>query len=293
MSSGSLLLAVTTVMLSTCLFAQEKALIASNLESEGDQPFATAQSGNAGAAPQASPAPLSSDLDTHWKDPSAWQISIYPVFAWAPIFGISTRELPSSAGGGGGGGGGGLLPPSDTSSSLNGAAFAGFRVEKSKWSTDGTFLWAGLSSERNNPFARVSVDAVFGQLMVGREIVHDLYLEGGFRRIALNVSLRLGDFPTVSGKPGVWDPLVGLTYRRQLTKKWKVLAHADGGGFGVGSNVDIAATARAEWQFARHFGIAMGYGLLHLDITTRTIAQRNLEIKQTLNGPIFGFGIYF
>ena len=39
-------------------------------------------------------------------------------------------------------------------------------------------------------------------------------------------------------------------------------------------------------------GIVMGYGLLHFDITS-TIAQRDLEIKQTLNGPIFGFGIYF
>jgi hypothetical protein len=292
MSGRFLLFVVTTVMLSTCLFAQERLLIASNFESETDRSFATAQSGNAGAAPQAPPAPLNSELNNRWKDPSSWQISIYPVFAWAPIFGVSTRELPSSPEGGGGGGGG-LLPPSDTSSSLNGAAFAGFRVEKSKWSTDGTFLWAGLSSERNNnPFARISVDAVFGQLMVGREIVPNLFLEGGFRRIALNVSLRLGDFPTVSGKPGVWDPLVGLTYRRQLTKKWKILAHADGGGFGVGSDVDIAATARAEWQFARHFGIAMGYGILHLTVTP-TIAQRSLEIKQTLNGPIFGFGIYF
>ena len=75
-------------------------------------------------------------------------------------------------------------------------------------------------------------------------------------------------------------------------KKWKVFAHADGGGFGVGSDVDIGVTGRAEWQFARHFGIAMGYGLLHFNITS-TIAQRSLEIKQTLNGPIFGFGIYF
>lgn len=291
MSVGSLPPVVITVMLSTCLLAQEKALIASDNRPEGDRSFMSAPSGNADADPQASPAPPKSAEEDRWKDPSAWQITIYPVFAWAPIFGISTQELPSSPGGGGGGGGG-LLPPSNTSSSFNGAVFAGFRVEKSKWSTDGTFLWAGLSSERNNPFARISVDVIFGQLMAGREIVPNLFLEGGFRRIALNLSLRLGDFPTVSGKPGVWDPLVGLTYRRQLTKKWKVFAHADGGGFGVGSDVDVAATVRAEWQFARHFGIAMGYGVLHLDIT-RTVAQRTLDIKQTLNGPIFGFGIYF
>ena len=291
MSAGLLSPVVITVILSACLFAQEKPSSAGDFESESHRFFAPERSGNADA--QSPPAPPNSTAEDRWKDPSAWQTTIYPVFAWAPVFGISTRELPSSPGGGGGGSGGSLLPPSSSSSSFNGAAFAGFRVEKSKWSADGTVLWAGLSSERSsNPFARISVDVVFGQLFAGREIVPNLFLEGGFRRMALNVSLQLATFPEVKGTPGVWDPLVGLTYRRQLTKKWKLLAHADGGGFGVGSDVDVGVTARAEWQFARHFGIAMGYGLLHLDVTS-TIAQRDLEIKQTLNGPIFGFGIYF
>src|SRR4029077_20940525 len=208
MSAGFLSLGVIAVTLFACLFAQGKALITNDLGSEAERSFAVGTSGKAAADAPASPAPPNATVEESWKDPSAWQITIYPVFAWAPVFGISTRELPSSPGGGGGGGGN-LLPPSSTSSSLNGAAFAGFRVEKSKWSTDGTVLWAGLSSERdNNPFARISVDAIYGQLMAGREIVSNLFLEGGFRRIALNVSFRLGDFPTVKGKPGVWDPLV-------------------------------------------------------------------------------------
>lgn len=81
----------------------------------------------------------------------------------------------------GGGGGGSLLPPSSTSGSFNGAAFAGFRIEKSKWSTDDTVLWAGLSAERSsNPFARINVNIIYGQLMVGREVLPDLFLEGGF-----------------------------------------------------------------------------------------------------------------
>ena len=185
----------------TCLFAQGKALITNDLGSEAERSFAAGTSGKADADAPASPAPPNSAVEDRWKDPSAWQTTVYTVFAWAaPVFGINSRELPSSPGGGGGGGGN-LLPPSSTSSSFNGAAFAGFRVEKSKWSTDGTVLWAGLSSERDsNPFARISVDAIYGQLMAGREIVSNLFLEGGFRRIALNVSFRLGDFPTVKGK---------------------------------------------------------------------------------------------
>lgn len=127
--------------------------------------------------------------------------------------------------------------------------------------------------------------------MVGREVLPDLYLEGGFRRIAFDISATVGS-DSASRSPGFWDPLVGMTYSRRLGRKWRILAHADGGGFGVGSDTDIAVTGRAEWQFVRHFGLAMGYGVLHVN-KTDTVASRSLTISPTLNGPIFGFGIYF
>jgi hypothetical protein len=274
---------------SNSLFPEERASSSTDPRSATDWSLAPRQSGNADFGAQAAGAPPKPTTTDRWKDPSDWQISIYPVYGWAPVFGINTRESPVAPGGGGGN----LLPPSDTSGSLNGAAFAGFRVDKSKWSTDATVLWASLSSERDsNPFARISMNVIYGQVMAGREILPNFFLEGGVRRMSLDVSLRLADFPTVSTKPGVWDPLVGLTYRRQLTKKWRMFAHADGGGFGVGTDEDVAASVRAEWQFARHFGLTMGYGALHFGIT-RTVNQESLELKQTLHGPIFGFGIYF
>jgi hypothetical protein len=56
--------------------------------------------------------------------------------------------------------------------------------------------------------------------------------------------------------------------------------------------VDLATTGRAEWQFARHFGLAMGYGVLYLSASD-TKAGRTLKISPTVHGPIFGFGIFF
>ena len=94
MSAGSLPPGVITVMLFTCLFAQEKALIASNLQSEADRSFVFAQSGKADADAQASPAPLNSAVEDRWKDPSAWQITIYPVFAWAPVTALTPGNSP-------------------------------------------------------------------------------------------------------------------------------------------------------------------------------------------------------
>ena len=97
---------------------------------------------------------------------------------------------------------------------------------------------------------------------------------------------------SASRSPGFWDPLICVTYRRRLGRKWRILLNGDGGGFGVGSDVDVTATGRAEWQFARHFGITMGYGGLHLSESS-TVAGKKLAISPTLHGPIFGFGIYF
>src|SRR5262249_24759273 len=283
-------IALVCLLPTTGLLAQEYSSRVEHLASLADLPPASSIGigGNVSFATEAEP-PQSSPPNRYQK-PSDWWVAVYPVFAWAPIFGVSTREFPSTPGGGGGTGS--LLPPGHASGSLNGAAFAWFRLEKSKWSADATGLWAGLSGERSNPFVHVGAHVVFGQIMGGRELLPDLFLEGGVRRLALSVNLRIEDFPEVDWKPGVWDPLVGLTYRRQLSKKWRIYAHADGGGFGVGADSDVAGTVRAEWQFVHHFGLTMGYGALHFRITD-TVAQRSLEIKQTLNGPIFGFGIYF
>lgn len=282
---------LTIIVLSVGLYAQEEPLEdgfpSATDRNVSDQPAAMLPEAQVSSPPSKPPS------ENRYKNPSDWQVAIYPVMAWAPIFGVSTREFPSISGSGtGGGGGGGLLPPANASGSFNGAAFAGFRIEKSRWSVDSMALWASVSAERSNPYVRLDAHIIFGQAFVGREVLPNLFLEGGFRRMAVSLSLKISDFPELDRKPGFWDPLVGLTYRRQLSKKWRIYGHADGGGFGVGSDVDVAATARAEWQFARHFGTTFGYGLLHFK-ETNTVLQKSLEVSQTLNGPIFGFGIYF
>ncbi len=220
--------------------------------------------------------------------PYGWHTAIYPALAWAPIFGTSVNlpplpPLPSQPIAPG--------PSGSTNGSFNGAYFGGARFEKGKWSADALFMWADLSASRTTPSTNVSLDFIFGDAFVGREVLPNLYLEGGFRRLALNIHATV-ETDSASGSPGYWDPLVGLTYRRQLGKKWRILIHGDGGGFGVGSDVDVSATGRAEWQFAHHFGITMGYGGMHFNDST-TVSGGKLTISPTMHGPIFGFGLYF
>jgi hypothetical protein len=219
------------------------------------------------------------------REPYGWDIAVYPALAWVPIFGSSVTlpPLPSNPIAPG--------PSGSTNNSFNGAYFGGARIEKNKWSADGLLMWAGLSASRTTPRTDVSLDFVFGDAMVGREVFPNLFVEGGFRRLALNVDATVGT-DSASRSPGYWDPLIGLTYRRHLGQKWRILIHGDGGGFGAGSDVDVTATGRAEWQFARHFGVAMGYGGLHFS-NSDTKSGQTLKISPTLHGPILGFGLYF
>ena len=246
------------------------------------EPVAPLQLSADGQTP--SPPPQTSDKPA--QKPYGWHIAIYPALAWAPIFGASVTLPPvpsqpiASPG-----------PSGSTSSSFNGAFFGGARFEKGKWSADALFMWAALSAQRKSPLVDVNLDFVFGNAMAGREILPDLYVEGGVRRLSLDLHAKV-ETSSASRAPGFWDPLIGLTYRRQLGRKWRILIHGDGGGFGVGSDVDVTATGRTEWQFARHFGIAMGYGGMHFS-ESDTVGGRTLTISPTLHGPIFGLGIFF
>jgi hypothetical protein len=234
--------------------------------------------------------------DSAWKkDPKDWNVELYPVFAWLPVMGASAvlpefpelpnlPSLPDRPGD--------PRPSSKATSGLSGAAFFKARIDKSKWSVDMEVLWAGLTAETTSPKVTIKSKIIYGQAMGGREILPDLWLEGGVRRMALNVGVTALSFPEVARKPSITDPLIGLSYRHPLGKKFRVDLHADGGGFGVGSDVDVAATARVDWRISRHFGLGLGWGLLHLKITN-TVLQRTLTLNQTLNGPILGIGIYF
>ena len=98
-------------------------------------------------------------------------------------------------------------------------------------------------------------------------------------------------FGSFERKPGVWDPLIGLGWHTQgRTFEWHAIF--EGGGFGVGADVDVATSARADWKPIPHFGITGGYQFLYFKISD-TALGRPFTVKQTLHGPIVGVGFYF
>ena len=239
------------------------------------------------------PASKSKQSGSDWKkDPADWKVVIYPVYGWVPVFGASLNtNLPSLPD----------VPASPTagtvSSSFNGAGFAGFDIEKSRVTVNGGFLYVSVSADNTHPALHLGLDALYGQVMGGYKILREVSLEGGVRRLDLNISASFGTRPGLNGKPGFWDPIIGTTWKHQASRKWQFLVHLDGGGFGVGSDVSIQATGRADYRFVKHAGVTMGFAALHFQTSNtvfdNTRIERTLKMKQTLYGPIIGLGLWF
>ena len=215
---------------------------------------------------------------------SGWDFSVYPIFLWVPIdIGIGVDVPPSGNDGGGVG--------DIVESQLDGAFFGGVAASNGVWRIEGYGIWTSFGGNRDLPFLTVDMDVIYGDGRIGRRVARDLYITGGLRRVALKYDFTLGTLPRFSRKPGVWDPLVGVGWHRVNPKvEWH--ASFEGGGFGVGADVDLGATFRVDWKPVRHFGLAGGYNFMYLKLSD-TIAGREVIVKPTVHGPSVGFGLYF
>lgn len=239
----------------------------------------------------AGPQPPSSPSD---EDYDKWKVAIYPILGWAPLFRANTDfNLPN-------GPSGGISGAGNTNWSINGAALFGVDISKSAWLFEAEGMWASVSANRQNPYVNTSTSASYGDLFVGHKLWKDISFLVGFRRMAVDATVTVDPYPQFSRKPGVWDPLIGLDWRKQFGRKFYAQIRADGGGFGVGSDVDVDLEGRLEWRFAKHFGLLIGYEGLHYQISgdkKETIGPITLshpwQLRQTFNGPLMGFGIYF
>ena len=215
-----------------------------------------------------------------------WRINAYPILVWAPLGLEIDVSLPPVDDGGTG------ERASILDGRFDGAYLGGVVATNRRWRIEGSFIWAAVGGDRpESPVLSVDADLIYGYGSVGYGVVKDLFVTAGVRRLALKYDIRLGTRPNFERKPGIWDPLIGVAYDK--AGRWvEFHANFDGGGFGVGADVDLGATFRIDLKPARHFGFTVGYTMLYLKLTD-TVANRDFTVKQTLHGPVAGIGIYF
>lgn len=225
-------------------------------------------------------------------DPDKLSVAIYPLFAWVPSFSTSLSIPPFTNGGGN--------TEGSTPREINGAlAFAG-GVTVNKWLFEGEATFLEATSTRNTPNLQVNTSLDYANFFVGRYVGKGLYVIGGARHMSLEVEALVSNGNAFTVKPSTWDPQVGLEWRKALGRKVLVQARFDGGGFGVGTDLDISAQGRLEWRFIKHMSAVVGYQVLHTRSSgsiTRTggIAPGTYpwNYNQTFVGPILGVGIHF
>jgi hypothetical protein len=215
-----------------------------------------------------------------------WKVTVYPILAWVPLgIGIDVTVPPVE--GGGGGGGGKIID-----GRFDGAFFGGLSVSHRFWRIDAGGLWAAVGGDRGqNPKLKVDVDVIYANATGGVKVYKDLYVTAGVRRYALKYTIVLLEYPEFQREPGVWDPLIGIGWHH-VGDKLEVHTTFDGGGFGVGADVDVSAAFRLDWKPISHFGLTGGYQVLYLKASD-TVAGRTFTFKQTLHGPMAGIGLYF
>jgi len=214
-----------------------------------------------------------------------WDVAVYPILAWVPIsIGIEV-EVPPIDGGGGANG-------KIVDRRFDGAFLGGMTASNGTWRFEGDGIWAAFGGDRvERPFLTIDVDLIYGHANLGRRVAPDLYLTAGVRYMAFDYDIVIGELPGFSRRPGFWNPLVGIGWHRPGEKvEWH--ASFEGGGFGVGSDVDLSGTVRMDWKPTRHFGFTAGYNILYLK-NTDTVRNRTVTVEPTLHGPVVGIGLYF
>lgn len=221
------------------------------------------------------------------------RIVIYPVLWQAPIYGANV-ELPAVPDVPGGGGEG---SSNSTDYSWNSALLAGFTIERDAWFFDFEGEYAGLSADRQNPLLKVNADIYYFKAMGGWRFYNDFAVSGGVKRLGINLHATLGNNLEAHAKPGLWDPMIGIDWRRFVSHKIHLNAAFEGGGFGVGTDVDLSSHIDVDWEFLPHVVLNTGYGFLYFKASVAKVAvgplERELIMKQTLHGPRVGIGIQF
>ena len=217
-----------------------------------------------------------------------WSIAVYPVMGWVPL-GIGFNvEVPPFDGGGGGVDRGDLID-----GRFDGAFLGGVSASFNNLRIDADGMWAAVGADRLElPRLVIDADVIYGHGMVGVRVAPELYVGLGVRRFALKYDIRIGDQPNFERKPGVWDPLIGVGWHR-VGPKVEYHAIFEGGGFGVGSDVDLGTAFRVDWKPVRVFGLTAGYNFLYFKVTDEIATGREFKVTQTLHGPILGIGFYF
>ena len=153
-------------------------------------------------------------------------------------------------------------------------------------------LRARYQDQTDNTFVNAIVASELGfiELSARYQLLdkHELNLIGGVRRSFLDINMRLVPGPAFEQSYSWTDPLIGMRYHYPISHNWHVWLRGDIGGFNVGTQRSINATADIQYILNSSVSFTMGYR--YLDIKFK---EDDVLYDVVLDGLYLGVGIHF
>ena len=158
--------------------------------------------------------------------------------------------------------------------------FGRFRHEP--WSFTAEFMYMGLGASKD--VVSSNFDQWVAESRVGYRVLPWLEPLVGVRYNSLSGELRgpLATYP--SGDQDWWDPIVGATAAKPVSRDVSFVVRGDVGGFGIGSELTWQAQPYLDWTFMPNASLQAGYRWLYVDFEAgpepngRQIAWTSTEI---------------
>jgi len=190
----------------------------------------------------------------------------------------------------------------DILESLRFATIVHSEVWKGDWGVMGDLIWLRLGEDKTlgGPLATVldvEIDQFVIEGFLGRRFPgpnRQLDLFGGVRVWDIGIDLELVDTERALGLGGGWvDPVVGGRIKQYLAEDWYVIARADFGGFGIGSDISWNAQGGIGWEAAPWFSLLLQYKGLGVDYENDETGSDFFAYDVTHYAPVLGFVFRF
>lgn len=222
-----------------------------------------------------------------------WRFQITP-YAWVPA--VKTSLKPAS------------WAPTihtkmtgrDVLKDLNGAFFLTGTARYKRLVLLADFTWASLSDKGSVTLPHnlhIGAEAKLTQmsftLSAGYTVIHrptwlTVDLLAGVRVWRIRGELDVNFFGLVDYDVGTtkwWaDPIIGVRARVYLARRWTIVAYADGGGFGAGSDSTWQVVGTLNFRALEKLYISVGYR--HMSARYR---DGGIRLDFDMSGPLIGF----
>lgn len=182
---------------------------------------------------------------------------------------------------------------------LDVAGMMALRSEKDRYALTINAVFTGLSADATGARG-ASYDVDVTQDMV--ELAwswrlderYELFAGGRYQSLSVDLSIKLpnGASDAAAKTKRLFDPVLGARAAWPLGQALTVIARADIGGFGVGSELTWSALAAVDWSLSENFGLVFGYRALDTDYSKGSGEDR-FEFDMLVSGPLLGLRYNF